>query len=831
VDLERTWNRARMYDAAKQWLQPARGSQSRMWYAWEPMRLKGKGDLFPRPVRNIFSMSMQDEVARLVGVGSRPYIKLTNIEAEEAAELAKQVLTDRNELTGWQLDQRQGAYHAAMFGQWVEGSKWSINLMKSIKGPLTSITKCADCGSVLSAPNANGKTALETVRNVGRVGTSFPGGIHAEPHPDDPSRTNYALDHCPECGPTGKLEPYEPPAEEYTAKPDYFGRPMTKNYPLGEDQTFLISPYSFFPENQGVGYSKDEDMMEFGLRTPRSIPWGQVHYENGKELKVTDNMDMFQHHPVVTGAFLSYRPEGVWRNHFLEDVWCQVPTPDFPRGRCIIMGGRTVLFDGEYFLPDTELPYIKVCVAPWELRENEIWGKSLAEDVFSPQDNLNSTMSQAMDIRQKYTSPKVFLHEGMNLQFSGGANSAYSGDIWTVDTRGIPPELAARFPLMFGNQGVPGSVWQEMDRDLQHVQNATGARDAEIGAASGVEAQNYSALLLQATKSAERRKPRHDGFRGLMRRIWTHRLQVIAAKYIEERELHVKEDDKWTLRTFHGFQLKDQTDVALEDDPIVDTSVALRASIEQALTWQTIRTSAMGGSYGADRKINRAIGIPDELTEDRNVQEDAARREWNQWIDDGIEPAVDDQADDHQIHSRRHFLDMEGKRADEIKEQLTVPWNVIILKTSEWERLLTELQMSLLAYRAAPPPDQLFAMYGNGAAQQMQKIQMLRQRVQNFPGPLELQIYECFKRLLASIRMPVDGSLAILLRFRAHALAAYRLANGIPDITKQSPADAAMPIRMGGAGMTPPPPGPGGEGAPPPGEQPPGEAPAEQPAA
>src|SRR4029453_8283304 len=82
------------------------------------------------------------------------------------------------------------------------------------------------------------------------------------------------------------------------------------------------------------------------------------------------------------------------------------------------------------------------------------------------------------------------------------------------------------------------------------------------------------------------------------------------------------------------------------------SGIALRASIEQGMKYGTVRTSANGGSYEADRRINEAIGIPRDLSTDRNAQWEFAHFEWSNWMDDEIEPAIDQDADDHALHLR-----------------------------------------------------------------------------------------------------------------------------------------------------------------------------------
>jgi hypothetical protein len=828
AELERMWNRARLYDAAKQWLQPYRkAGAERLWYTWEPIKVTGRGDLFPRPVRNVFSPAIQDEVARLVGVGSKPYVRLDDKDKEEGARLAKQVLLDRNEKTEWNTkDQRVGSYHCSLYGQWIEESRFEFSKTSTFAGPPSNAVICKPCGFILKDP---------ALPPSATSGSPFPVPSAITMKPDLTSLEEVppqipVASACPQCG--QPMEPFEDiPREMWQNGTDSIGRPMAVKRPLGEDVTAPRSCYDFFPDNQGVGYQTAADMEAFGFRTPRSVNYVKARYDNTCELDKEHFRDVeaFAHHPVMMTwgmGHLAAFTDGIWDGWGMLDEYYAKPSDDYPEGRSIVMWGNRLLYNGTYFHPQTDIELLHVEVGQWELRDNEIWGKPLAEDMFSTQDNINSRRAQSMNLHQKFTDPKIIIHEGMDLRFSGAENDTYASDIWKMNVRGIPPEIAQQYPKFWGNQGTPGSVWQEEAADTEHIATATGARAAEVGNVSGVEL-NYSALLFAATKSAERRKPRIEGLRKLKRGTWTHRLRCIAHFYREDRLVTVREDSgEEAVKQFRGFQLLDQTDVALEDEPLVDSAIALRASIEQGLKYGTIRTSANGGSYEADRKINEAIGVPRDLSTDRNSQWELAHFEWSDWLDDEIEPAIDQDGDDHQLHLRRHQDDLEARDAVQMTKELEkqgILWGRdILLPTWEWPRLLQQLQQTRAAYDQAAKvmqdPDKMMdTMLGAGVPpeevmQQMQQAQQklteAKQALAAFPPQLELQIYNCWKRLLVTGTNPrvLDdtGNLIwpvhVLVRFKTHTLA-HKWLLGNPAAPVTQPGGP----QPGPAGPSPPP--------------------------
>jgi hypothetical protein len=786
--LERGWNRATCYNANKQWIRPQRANSGRLWHSWEPIRFASNQAKFPMPTRNYFSPAIQDEVAREIKVGTRPYVRIDDPKKEDGGIIGRQVLLDRNEKTGWDAQDRMGALHNALFGQKVQESYWDLNKMVKTAVAATNAVHCPACNFILASKEVPGPAAQ-------KIGDAAPGSIKKNYAPDKPEVASFEVTSCPSCG--GELEGYD--VHDQNAL-DSLDRKLQQEEALGEDLTAIVSPYGFFPQNQGIGYEDDEDMEEYWIRTPRSIPYMQCRYPNAADLKPEMDIEAISHHPVLSSFGLGYSNEKVWDDHVFEDryVLKAGKHPRFPRGLMIVMAGHKLMWASELLMEGTDVPYHEVHVTQWEQREGEIWGKSMSEDLFSAQDNINSGISIAMDMQYKWVNPKIMIHEGMDLQFSGGASSAYATDIWRLNTRAVPPQIAEKFPHFFGNQGAPGSIFQLYEADREFFKDSTGLYDTETGNVQGAEL-NYSALVFSAGKSAERRKPRNDGLRLQKRRTMRHRLRMVAARYKEDRLLHFRDDhDKWQVKMFKGLQLENQTDVGLEDDPIVDSGVAERASIEQGINWQIVKTSAMGGSVGTDRRLARAINLPEELSADNNAQDDAARREWRAYTDleEQEEPVVDKDADNHQIHWHGHTLAMESREAQQLKDRLRdlgrehgvqlagrpLSWGSVLLATSEWERLHMQMQAfsQVLQHPLAKmPPEQIVAAHGERGAAFAQKVAEARQSLAGWSPVLELQIEECWMRLCeqgglgkAARSIP---QLKTLVRFKAHSLAHWKL--------------------------------------------------------
>jgi hypothetical protein len=658
-----------------------------------------------------------------------------------------------------------------------------------------------------------------------QIRLASPGAVKVNRAEDSPATTGYEVTSCPGCG--GPLEGFDVPNQ--SAK-DSLGRTLTQDVPLGEDLTAIVSPYSFFPQNQGIGYEDDEDMEEYWIRTPRSIPYMQCRYPNAADLQPEMDLVAISHFPVLASWGLGYSSERVWDDHVFEDryVLKAGKHPRFPRGLMIVMAGQKLMWASELLMPGTDVPYHEVHVTQWEQREGEIWGKPMSEDLFSAQDNVNSGISIAMDMQYKWVNPKILIHEGMDLQFAGGSNSAYSSDVWRLNTRAVPPQIAEKYPHFFGNAGAPGSIFQLYEADKDFFKTSSGVFDADSGNVQGAEL-NYSALVFAAGRSAERRKPRNDGLRLQKRRTQRHRLRMVAARYREERLMHYRDDhDKWQVKMFKGLQLQNQTDVGLEDDPVVDAGVGLRAAIEQGIKWGVVRTSAMGGSVSTDRRLARAIDLPEELSEDTNLLQDAAQREWRAFTDaeEPEEPTVDKDADNHKIHWERHTMALEGREAQIRKDRLRqlgrehqfsvarkpLSWGAVLQATWDWERL--HMQLSQMAAVMQSPlakmdPRELVAKHGEQGMLFAQKLQGAQKSLGAWSPVLELQIEECWMRLLEQqglLNARAIPQLVELVRFKAHALAHWKLMLMAAQPVAGAGAPAGSP---GGSGS-----GPAGAAAP-----------------
>ena len=210
----------------------------------------------------------------------------------------------------------------------------------------------------------------------------------------------------------------------------------------------------------------------------------------------------------------------------------------------------------------------------------------------------------------------------------------------------------------------------------------------------GVDA--FSALQLLEKKSNEGRKPRTERFRGMKRRIYKHQLLLMHEFYREKRYYRVRgKNDKWAVKAFIGADLHGQTNVMLEDEPIIDVAIARRTGIMTGIQIGTVKA----GPASANRRINRYLEIPLDINEDENNQVDLAETELSEWFKEGVEPVIDEDGDDNNIHWQVHKEELNREERREMKKQCH--WSEVLLAITGWKDQLKGIEAAELLPPAA----------------------------------------------------------------------------------------------------------------------------------
>lgn len=836
----RTWEKVRNYIQGDQWLETDYTEDPTRSPFWKPIEMDA-ASWTPTPVQNEMIAPIQNEAARLMGQGSRPYVRPDNDDPKtaKACKVGKDVLLDRLEKVGWTELEYEGSFNLALFGTWIVRSSWEIDFTKCVTVPRQAL-RCEACGTTLASPaipDDQVETLLERDDAVEATAVPDPANplvparykARAKGCFTCPPRTEAVTQLLPEPGPDGlpatapvldeigqpivrnlgpvPLRPYMPTDEEAKSGADFFGRRLGEEVALGDTELRNVSVYDYFPQNGGLGVNA-RTCQEHGEEHVESLDWISARYVNGYLVEAEDPSVLMRWHPIVGGSHFYFGggmgpDRGVFDHHSRVREWHKEPWMENGKrnkGRSIVMAGRVVLVDGDYLIESKRSPgrYLKRAYydsIPWEIREKELWGLGAAELITSNQDNINTTKAQVQDVRHAWGSPKIMAVEGMDLTYAGFADTGYNSDIWYYR----PVDGVQQQPEPFGNQQMDTNWTQEIDREVDAIARIVGTMDVEIGNDPGFDAA--SALMFMGEKAAERRKPRIARLRAMKRRLYRDQLERIHEFYREKRYYSVKgRNGRDQVRAFMGEDLLGQTDVQLEDEPFYDVRMASRLNLKTAFELGSLVVDTEHDK----REINKILDVPREINEQKNVQIESAQNEWIRFMEEDRHPVIKQREDSHLLHYETHVLDWMGEEAQQLKD--ACDWDQVELALWGWEDeflLLQETEDDLklnppLDPTQGPPPLDPEGRPDVAAAQHA--VEMYQARVQQqqeiaaLPKPIELRLLALWTRILdKSPLVQVDPVRKRLLRWKAHFEGHYQLAR----LDAQKAAATPMPAPPG----------------------------------
>lgn len=876
IERFRTWEQARHYKLNDQWIEADYTDDPTRTPFWKPIEVD-QSNWMPMPVRNHMVAPLQNEKSRLVGSGSRPYVRVEddNPKSEKAAKIGRDVLMDRLEKHHWIEMEDEGCDGLVSYGTWVMKAYWDIDFTKTVKIPITSGVKCPSCDFRLADPSipekdVRGKLLDPDFQSRVEIRTT------ADPNNNlVPPKFKVKATHCLTCQPvapapmmdgeTGEpmldelmqpvmsegqpvpeLQPFVPTDEEAKREFDAYKRPLGEDVSIGDTGLRNVPVFDYFPQNGGLQVSA-RTCEEHGEEHIESLEWIRAHYKNGDKVTAEDAEELMRWHPIVGGSAHFFAGVGgepdpsLLANHarvreFHKEPYLELTDGKVKKnlGRSIIMAGNVVLLDADYLIPSETSPgeYIPRVVydsVPWELRDGELWGVGAAEFLFSIQDSINTRRSQVEDARHRFGSPKLLAVDGMDLMYAGFTDTGYNSDIWYYR----PVEGAAQQkPEPFGNEQMSQEWVREEEMDVEAAAQIVGTMDVEIGnVPAGVTAA--SAMMFMGEKASERRKTRIARILSMKRRIFSALLVYIHEFYREKRYYHVRgKNDRWGVKSFMGTDLLGQTNVIVEEEPAYNLKQFQREAIKDGMA--AVPPTITADTAGAKRKINKAWGIPTEINEDQNRQVELAEEEWMRYYEEGTVPVVKMREDVHQIHYETHVLDWLGEDAGRLRDD--VDWNQIELALWGWDEDYDALVATEQRLKLNPPPAQPLQVAPGpdgqippGAQEQMnamwQQDMQQQQQIAALPKAPELRMMIVFTKRLEQVQLlgqdpERDKTVTDLLRWKAHFETHYRIAQAQTQAAMggtaipQAPGGPETPAGMVPGGRGPTMPGPGaGPGA------------------
>lgn len=255
---------------------------------------------------------------------------------------------------------------------------------------------------------------------------------------------------------------------------------------------------------------------------------------------------------------------------FRQEYW-QVPTPEFPHGRYVLLCNNKVMGDpqGPNPTPDGQLPYVwsQDLVVP-----GRVWAQSIIDNLIQPQRNYNRIVSGYIGhilttayakIIEPYAAGldnAAFITEyGEKLRYSGNMPPGYL----------IPPPLPA-----------------ESDTEMNRIKQDFDLISSSFGAARGqyqgkLSGTAISLLIEQDLKSKE---PAIDRLAEDLGHVGELILQILQKNVTEPRTIKILGKNRsYEAREFMGQDIRNGTDVYIEVDSMMPKSKTLAMEELRAL--------------------------------------------------------------------------------------------------------------------------------------------------------------------------------------------------------------------------------------------------------
>jgi hypothetical protein len=766
-----TWRKADLFDQNVPWLIKSYNTDPSQTQHWAQIQFrKGDQNAIPLPAMDEFSAAHENEAARLGKPEYRPYVRpmgeSPDLEKKRGAKIAEGALRQALDDMRWPEIEDRALLHMPLYGGCFLFSQWEWSWEDTVRLPVEGAMRCPSCDFRLAdaeVPPENG-AALDQAE---------PGLLAKDiVTEDDAKRWRYMAKTCLTCdtheemglhddgaggqlfgpmqAPGGpKLQKFAPALNELETT-DYFDRPLGKDAPKGNWRIRTMDPRDVFVDNLGIGVSADT-IEEYRLVHVEKLSWIRNRYENGHMVKREKPERLMEYHPVAGERAIYYGDTGtsglkLFSQHARVKEYHRKPrrTPQCDkngkaltklpmikdRGRSIVMAGNTVLYDGD-FLVESRLnkgrfiPRVHLDYAPWKLRSGgaELLGISMGELIFDACENINEIHSQLQDCRQRKGSPKWLATRGMDLQYNAGRNA---GGIYEWDP---DPDSPNREPRDIDNTLLNSEVYKELEAMVEYIARASHLNDVETGnVPPGVVAA--LALQLLAEQSGESRRPRIRRIREMLERVFSHGLMLMHELCLPEDNRAYWDEiapDQWRERAWHGLQFAGQTRVRIDAEPEHDTKLVKQQTIRDTV----LQNPTMMEDPRTSRLVSQELGVPEELFDKANLQEEAAEREFIDFLEQDRDPVIDPDLDDDDAHHERHGIDFHSERWRELEE--ASGWDDALIWLSDWEQIFDDPAPGVDPATGQPvlgPP---------GLNSQMG---------QNWPPALELRIFEAWQQIL-----------------------------------------------------------------------------------
>lgn len=717
------------YDLGNQWIErDTNVIEGGRGYVFREQQLTGEVEL-PRPVTNHCAPAVDVEFATLAKRQWTPKIPTFSRDPrmEAAAKVANEILSDRLKKLGWDDLRDKFIRNCIAHGTAIIKSFWDASYYETTWVSSEEPKVCTQCNAMFSSDTVpegfaekyseNRATKLEDFDGMGEV----------------------KLGNCPCC--SGALADYDLDEETSKSGKDIFGRAMGKLTPRGNTAIEIITPFEYFPQNAGIFYNTSNVKLH-GICKVRSLDWVEEHYpEYADQIEPEDPVELMAEHPILgewdlVGRFDTGYDTGLLDNHVRVYEMIHEPTYRFPKGRYVVVIGKrqSVVVKNDDLIREVSdaegtasVPEVCIAAAVWKHREGEFWGKSLVDDLISPQNRVNGIDAQVIEARERMGSPNLMVPEDADLQGPESRVGYGGAKVFRYQLSALNPNAK---PEVFGSVLMPSGVYQERQAVLQDMTKIIGPADIEIGEAPR-NVTTTSGLQILGEQAERRRGTREREITSAIQKIWEHQLALLWTLRVDTDYYEAQTPDgTWEMKQYSRQHIKGQTKVIVEKQAYIDRSIIMREAAREAM---------VDGLYTIDsplakKRLLELRGLPTDVNEDTTLQIDHAKRVWADFVDEGKIPVIDVSIDNPAIRFQvlgTMLLQDEGKRIAE-----AALWPAVLPLIAGWEEDLMQLDQLDAKIRAQyggePPKEEAEMTFAKltAAYQQAQEGQAMMQKQQ-----------------------------------------------------------------------------------------------------
>lgn len=636
---------------------------------------------FPKPVTNFCVSAVETELAANARRKLTPQVIPTSPDPsiKTAAKEAQKILEYNLDQMDWPGVRNTFDLHALLFPNAILWEYWEEDFLEPVKTSNPEAMVCPSCGTKFASKRIS--PDILTSKDI----------KHQNMMSKMEDSDEMEMGCCPCCEDEQELQPYGEMGKEEADEEDYFGRPMGLKAPKGRPLIEVPTVFDYFPENSGIGISP-RNIRVHGFAMVRSLEWIEEHYPEAGDVDPEDPYELSRWHPTINSWDImgnsTLGVAGVNDHHARVYTLIADKSMQYPDGQVWIWVKEKFIKSFPLYreVNGKKAPVHSVQVTRWKEIPGELWGKTLIDDIISPQNRINSIDSQFIEARERMGAPNLLSPGPIYMDYPEWGAEYGIGRLLRFEPNPLAPGVA---PIPFGGTLFPIEAYQERQQCVKDIQDIAGPKGIE----AGDPPKNISTtggLQLVGEQADRRRAPREQERLQAFTKIWESiltQLSVFRTELDEDYYEVLNEDGTWSRQQFDSNTIQGQIKVKIDAQSEVGKSLYQREAVREAQADGLLRLD----SQVAIKRMLELRGLPTDINQDLNYQVDRANQQWVEFRDNGVVPTMDLTVDDPAI---RYQVLAEKLLSEEGTElSLAANWPAHVPLLSGWEEELQKLDM------------------------------------------------------------------------------------------------------------------------------------------